>query len=334
MSDMADILDFLGAEVDRLTRGGHTLRLEQCIARLHLAYARAGISTRLGWAASPEAGTLFQALADLLAKCFTQGTNDVDAPVMSDNPFAIVCSYPRSGNTMLINMAASVMLAQVFENMPGSRTPFSKKIYPRHYPYVRLIKDHVARPMYRQDRVAFVVRDGRDTMISLAYMTHKQGYHDFVRRDQLADFIIWLDQAYPFGGWAKHMRDMHALLPDNSTKFVTRYEDVMEGPQPFFDFIRFLDSDHGLDEARMRRAYDARAGIIEEVKNHPSANGAWGIGAQFDPDSLFFEWSKNRGGSTWRASWDAAARKRFHETGATDYLIEYGYESDEKWWKL
>jgi hypothetical protein len=169
-------------------------------------------------------------------------------------------------------------------------------------------------------------------MISLAYMTHKQGYHNFVRRDQLADFITWLDQAYPFGGWAKHMRDMQALLSDNSTKFVTRYEDVMAVPQPFFDFIRFLDPDHGLDEARMRQSYDARASIIEEVKSHPSANKSWGIDAQFDPDSLFFEWSNNRGGSTWRATWDAAARKRFHETGATDFLMECGYEYDKNWW--
>lgn len=107
----------------------------------------------------------------------------------------------------------------------------------------------------------------------------------------------------------------------------------MAGPRAYIDFVNFLDPDHRFSEERLIRGYDTRDKVFEGVKNNPNANRSWGIGAEFPPESLFHEWSNNRQGSSWRQAWDAEAKKAFHETGATEFLIEYGYESDPDWWR-
>lgn len=320
------LLNHAKQEAEALLERGHSSRLEHCISLLHLAY------THLGVVNVGERPGAAREIAKALDRCHAVGTNDPEAAIKSVLPTSVVCSYPRSGNTVSTQLAAQVLQAQILEGMPGSMLPFSKKIYPKNYPYVRLVKDHVARPIYKHDRVAIVVRDGRDTMISLAYMSHKHGAHNFTKRGHLAAFIRWLDSDYPFGGWAKFMRDA-AYLMKFEGKHVLRYEDLMEGPQPFVDLVRFLDPEHGVPESRLLAAYNNREVIFNNLKNNPNANRSWGIGAKFDPDSLFHEWSQNRKGSSWRQAWDAEAKKAFHETGATEFLIEYGYESDPDWWR-
>lgn len=322
----AHLLRRAKTELDHLLSEGHTSRLEHCIALLHLSY------THMDVVNVQERAQLSREIADTLDRCHAVGSNDPAAPIDAALPTPVICSYPRSGNTVSIRLAAQVLQAQILEAMPGSMIPFSKGIYPKAYPYVRLIKDHVARPIYKDDRVAIVVRDGRDTMISLAFMSHKHGAHELTKRGELAAFIRWLDTDYPFGGWAKFMRDA-ALLRQAPDKHVLRYEDLMAGHQPFIDLMRFLDPGHRIADERLIEAYQNRDVIFDGIKSNPNANRSWGIGAAFEPDSMFYEWSRNRKGSSWQQSWDAAAKKAFHETGATDFLIEYGYETDPDWWR-
>lgn len=314
------------AEVDQILTLGHTGRLENCISLMQLAY------THVDVVHVQDRAQLVRRIADVLEQCHSVGANDIDEPVQSDRPLTFVCSYPRSGNTVAIQLAAAVLQAQVLEGMPNSMIPFSKRIYPKSYPYVRLIKDHVARYIYRRDRVALIVRDGRDCMVSLAFMTLKDQMHDFSNRGELADFIRWLDAGYPFGGWARFMRDA-AVLRKFDDKCVLRYEDLMVGPDAFVDFVRFLEPEICLDRDHIVKAYGNRARVFDAVKHNPRANRAWGIGLEFPADSLFYEWSENRQGSSWRQSWDRDAKKAFHETGATQFLMEYGYETDPDWWR-
>lgn len=314
-------------EADKLITEGHTARLEHCASLMQLAY------TYIDVVHIQDRAELAGEMAQALELIHAVGTNDPDAPVESSTPLAFVCSYPRSGNTVAMQLAAQTLQAQVLEGMPNSMFPFSKRIYPKHYPFVRLIKDHEARAFYKHDRVALIVRDGRDCMISLAFMTLKNGGHFFAKRHELANFIRWLDKDYPFGGWAKYMRDA-SHLAGFENKYVMRYEDFMAGPQAFIDLVRFLDPEHRFTDAGLTRGYETRHLVFDGVKNNPAANRSWGIGAEFEPDSLFYEWSQNRKGSSWRQSWDKEAKKAFHETGATDFLIEYGYETDPDWWKV
>lgn len=314
------------AETDEAVSRDDKDRLERCVGLLHL------VLTHIENLNPDDRSWMEHRVAHDLNACYAVGANDVDAAVVSNLPFAFVCSYPRSGNTLATRTAAQLFHAQIFEGNPGSLQPFDKRLYPKIYPYIRLVKDHVARPIYKNDRVAFIVRDGRDCMISLAYMTHKSGGHPFTKRGQLTDFIRWLDRDYPFGGWARHMRDVTALKSDPN-KHVVRYEDLIAEFETFREYIQFIAQGQTISEQRIKRTFDNKGRIRETVENNPRANKSWGYGASFEPDSLFFDWSTQRTKSSWRQSWDAEARKAFHETGATEHLIAFGYETDPHWWK-
>jgi hypothetical protein len=310
---------------NRLPRG-HSPLLEQTVARLHLALTYTD-------ALSPLDTALYaRPIADCLARAFAVGQNDLSSRLDSDSPISFIISYPRSGNTVLTGTLARLLQAQIFEGFPHSLIPFSKAIYSRHYPLVRLIKDHVARSEYFQDKAVILVRDGRDTMISLAHMTFRQGRHSFSKKGQLASFIKWLDQEYEFSGWASHMKMVEGLLggPD---KILVRYEDLMTDHRVFAGVLNFIDPNHGISEAQVQTMYDRRSEIFDDLGQNPRARSAWGIGEQFSQDSLFYYWSQKRQVSHWREAWDDESKAVFHETGATKFLIKYGYETEDEWWR-
>ena len=85
--------------------------------------------------------TLFRQVASCLEGAFALADWDLNDPVQSDSPLAFFLSYPRSGNTVAIATAVTLLGGQVFEALPGSLFPFSKRIYPRAYPYTQFIKD-------------------------------------------------------------------------------------------------------------------------------------------------------------------------------------------------
>jgi len=316
------------SELQSIAKEGHTARLEHCIQLMQLA------ASYLDDLAPADRGRLFRDISVALREANGLGTNQPDAPVQSTMPLAFVVSYPRSGNTLIIQSLAGVLQAQIFEGMPDGMVPFSKAAYPKTYPFPRLIKDHVARPCYFNDRTLLIIRDGRDTMVSLAYMSHKVGQHGFVGKGELADFIRWLDRDYPYGGWAQHMRQVAHLLTGPDKKLVKYGEFLSDGGLAVFeDIVRFVDPGLRVSIDDIRAAYTGRGAIFENLRKNAVANASWGIGAEFEPDSLFYEWSQNRQGSSWRQSWDKAAKKAFHDTGATEFLIEYGYETDPQWWR-
>jgi hypothetical protein len=195
-----------------------------------------------------------------------------------------------------------------------------------------LVKDHVPRLEYLNDKAVILVRDGRDTMISLAHMTFMQGRHGFSKRGQLSSFIRWLEREYEFFGWAKHMSMVDKLLsgPD---KILVRYEDFMAGSCALKKIVKLIDPNHGLSEGQIQMIYDERSKIFDDLGQNSHARVEWGIGQQFDQDSLFFDWSRNRQMSHWRNAWDDASKAAFHETGATEFLLKYGYEADAEWWR-
>ncbi|MFH0342329.1 MAG: hypothetical protein ACHBNF_09420 [Chromatiales bacterium] len=312
-------------QLSQILASGDMDQLERCVASLQLAL------TYVEALPIQDQAPSLRKIADCLVQAFAAGKNDPRAPIQSDQPLVFVISYPRSGNTPLIQTVAALLGAQVFAGVPHSLTPFAKQLYPRHYPLVRLVKDHVAREIYLRDRAIILVRDGRDAMTSLAYMTLQQGRHSFSRRGDLAEFLVWLDKEYDFGGWANHMKQVDHLM-GGADKLLIRYEDFMAGPTTLKNVVDYIDPKHGFSSDEIAERYEAKSVIWDGIRNHP-ANNQWGIGLEFAPDSLFHEWSRNRQGSHWRRAWDLEAKKAFHETGATEYLLRYGYETDPEWWK-
>jgi hypothetical protein len=313
-------------QMEHLLPRGHSQLLEQTVARLHLALTYTE-------ALSPLDTALYaRPIADCLARAFAVGQNDLSSRLDSDSSISFVISYPRSGNTVLTGTLARLLQAQIFEGFSHSLIPFSKSIYPRHYPLTRLIKDHVARLEYLQDKAVVLIRDGRDTMISLAHMTFRQGRHNFSKSGQLSSFIRWLDQEYEFSGWASHMGMVDSLVggPD---KILVRYEDFMTDYRAFERIANFIDPNHGNSEVQVQAMYDRRSEIFDDLGQNPHAKAAWGIEEQFSQDSLFYDWSHKRQVSHWRDAWDNESKAAFHETGATEFLIKYGYETEAEWWR-
>jgi hypothetical protein len=112
-----------------------------------------------------------------------------------------------------------------------------------------------------------------------------------------------------------------------------RYEDFMADYSAIKRITDFIDPNHGNSDEQVRVEYDMRSKIFNELGQNPHASVEWGIGEQFDQDSLFYDWSHNRQVSHWRKAWDDESKAAFHETGATAFLLRYGYETEAEWWR-
>ena len=92
--------------------------------------------------------------------------------------------------------------------------------------------------------------------------------------------------------------------------------------------------DHRIPDHWFQYVFDSRGNIAERLKADKSSAAQWGHGEQPDEsDDIFYAWSRNRQNSNWRTVFDAEARRAFHETGATEFLMRFGFETDEDWWK-
>lgn len=315
-------------DIDALIEARDISRLEQIVANCHLTNRSRSKAFDLDHY-DPSA---FAETAQVLHKIFAMPGRSLAEKTKSSKPLVYVISYPRSGNTMLTRMLAEIFDGQIFEALPGSFIPFSKSIYPIDYPFIRIVKDHVARPEYHDDRCIFLMRDGRDCVISLAYFTYKMGSHPYWRRDELPAVIKWLHEKFPFGGWAAHAAQVCNLKNGGSDKLLIQYSDLLNDAKIFERAVQFAANDIALtvDPALI---FSQRGKYIESIGRSKIANQAWGIGNHVAFDSMFYDWSRNRGGTNWRTTWTPEAKRAFHDTGATDYLIEFGYETDPQWWR-
>lgn len=310
-------------EFDEAVRERDLARLEYLLGLLHLAFFYQGDAT---------AEELRNKLRPVFKQIYRYGQRNLDAPTQSIAPLAYFVSYPRSGNTLAMRLVAEATSGQIFTAMSQGNVPFSKRLYPTSYPFPRLIKDHVAHSHYKNDRCVLVVRDGRDTVISLAFMTLQQHQHGFADKSELADFIRWLSKSYVFGDWATHARDLVALT-EVPNKLLVRYDDLVASEQALCEIVDFFDPGNKFPRSHLSQVFAERNAFIERIKSRPAVNEEWGFGRTFDNASMFHEWSLNRQSSNWREAWDATAKRAFHETGATELLIELGFETDPDWWR-
>lgn len=256
-------------------------------------------------------------------KFFSQPAwHDIDAPLESSQPIIVCIAYPRSGLTFSISTVGRMIGgAHRFTALPHSIEPFDKRWYPKGYPKPRVIKDHRADPCYRPDTCVMIVRDGRDCMASLAWMTLADKRHAFKERHEMADFIRWIDSSYPFGSWGPHsMAVLDLAGHDSEKKTLLRYES-------FRDAVHIPADNGHLDGHAALEQTSTELGMNAETRT------LWGLGINLPPNSMFEAWQANRGGSNWRQTFNRAAAKAFHETGATEPLIRLGYETDEAWWR-
>ncbi len=310
-------------ELDAVKRERDVQRIEYLLGLLHLSYVFLGGST---------GQRLHKTLMPVLRDIYELGQNNLYARTESTAPLAYFVSYPRSGNTLATRLTAMATQGQVFSAMRAGLSPFSKRIYPRVYPFARLIKDHEAHRHYINDRCVLIVRDGRDTVASLAFMTLQQDHHSFREKGEIADFIRWTNKSYAFGSWASHAKELLEILKGDE-KLLVRYEDLNTEKDCFFRMVDFFDPGNRIPREHLSKLYEQRDTLVDNIRSKPHVNEQWGFGFEFEPGSMFYEWSRNRKGSSWQQVWDTRAKRAFHETGATESLIELGYETDPEWWR-
>lgn len=197
-----------------------------------------------------------------------------------------LASYPRSGNTFL-----RIVLHEVYGI--ESRVFRLTKLNKRNQRYVEfpLVKTHVLphelNPVDKDIKAVYLVRDGRDAVVSMAHQ----------RKDIMepgSDFelnlkaVIRAEEGTHFGGWSQHVSDW---LPRAS--LVIRFEDLIVDPiketeklRPFLDMpepdISRLPDFNDLKNKDMPYGAGSRPNYTEEEKGiipgSSSVVGRWVAG--------------------------------------------------------
>jgi hypothetical protein len=129
-------------------------------------------------------------------------------------------SYPRSGNTFLRNI-----LFHVYGIKSGAYVKF--KELKNNYEDFEFVKTHhlyIDVPMEKGSKVVYLIRDGRDTMVSRAWRKTVEWNVGSEYLDNLKK-LSKNDQDKNFGSWSDHV-----LSWVDHSDVVIRYEDLIADP--------------------------------------------------------------------------------------------------------
>lgn len=134
----------------------------------------------------------------------------------------LLASFPRSGNTFLRNILWEVYGLQS-NAYPFERDFFQKEWVDRPFCKTHLLPKELPREI-RENPTVYLVRDGRDTVISMAHQRK-----DII--DPESDFehnlkeAILADGGSHFGGWSHHVA---SWIP--RADIIIKYEDLIQDP--------------------------------------------------------------------------------------------------------
>jgi hypothetical protein len=231
-------------------------------------------------------------------------------------------SYPRSGSTLCRTYFS------ILQGRPQLSAYRGDVLLPEAGPLtdalagVRLIKSHHFSPVY--ERVVYLVRDGRNAMISHLYLQFLHGGHSYRSpRDVLAG-LQHLDAEGHF--WGDHVSAALRPVEESEVCFV-RYEDLICDPVAVLARIsEFAGSPVPAETLRECVTVASRSEAY-------SRSFASGHQHRPEPGSIWERLHAHREGDYWREIFDAGARRWFHERGGTPHLLRFGYEHTESWWR-
>ncbi len=147
-----------------------------------------------------------------------------------------IVAYPKSGITWLQNMVAAAMFGLNPQNTPDGLVQdlvpdvHYKPFYKRYRTPTFFKTHHLPRPEYR--RVVYLLRDGRDAMVS--YWHHLQALGG-----RNIEFAEMLTGGVPFPcGWHEHVEQWTAN-PHGADMLTIRYEDLKT--DPVTELVRVCD---------------------------------------------------------------------------------------------
>ena len=190
-------------------------------------------------------------------------------------------SFPRSGNTFFRNLLYELygIESSTFHREPGRSLDENWATYP-------VVKTHLLPHELPQElqaaKVVYIIRDGRDALVSLAH--HRK---DIIEPgtnyyNNLLESIIAEEGSY-FGGWSRNVAEWTARAT-----IVIRYEDLINDPIKETEKLRAI-----MDLPPPR---EERLPSFKDLKFGKPQYGA-GSGAQYDPGIQSKNFRKGKSGS-------------------------------------
>jgi glycosyltransferase involved in cell wall biosynthesis len=130
-------------------------------------------------------------------------------------------SFPRSGNTFLRNVLYEVYGLESSSFYEGIGEPADYK----DFPFVKThMRPHELEPQDATIPAIHIVRDGRDTLVSMAHQRKDIYEPDSNFRDNFLEAMIAAEESY-FGGWSLNVQDWLARA-----SLVMRFEELIVDP--------------------------------------------------------------------------------------------------------
>lgn len=229
-------------------------------------------------------------------------------------------SYPRSGNTWV-----RFLLANVIERDTEQPIDFHSvhSVIPDygiqdHYQFIealadpRIMKSHSAFDS-RFHRVIYLVRDGRDVMVS--YYDYETKHRRFDGSFQ--DFM--LASQLPYGRWADHVQSW-LNVRERTDLLVVRYEDLLQDTGPELErmtrFVGISSTPDTLERAVRLSVFDQMQ-KLEETRGRPYGDTA-------------YRFVRRGTAGQWDNEFDEEARAIF-KSQANSQLLELGYVDSADW---
>lgn len=231
-------------------------------------------------------------------------------------------SYPRSGSTLVRSYFAILQGAPQLSVYADDFVAANGAALAPALADIDLVKSHELPP--GDDPIVYLVRDGRNATLSHLQMTALFDGHGFWRLGEVREAIKWLDDHE--GSWTAHVAAALAQRRHRPV-LVVRYEDLVAAPaRALAQIIGFMDADVAPEAlsaavARHRQA-DRYADNPYNGFRHTPPEG-----------SIFALLQKHRRGAYWRHILDAPSRRYLHEAGATEFLLQFGFEPSADWWR-
>lgn len=210
-----------------------------------------------------------KSLLQRLKKEFRIPANDPEADIISAAGFRritdfdakdiFVVGYPKSGNTWVQNLIAGAVYGVDLELTPDSLVQelipdvHGKTVYKRYGSPVFFKSHAVPNPQYR--RVIYLLRDGRDVMVSYYH------YLNALKKDpiDLLELVQMREGLFPCQ-WHEHVRQWLAN-PHQAEMLILKYEDLKKNPRQellrICAFAGFARSASALEHAIQKASFAA-----------------------------------------------------------------------------
>lgn len=244
----------------------------------------------------------------------------------------VIVSYPRSGSTWLRFIMAHLIKDMIPNGPPEvdfstlsltvpaiSELSGSAGIDFEALPSPRIMRSH-SRYSHKFPRVIYLMRDGRDVLVSFYYYFKKMdGFND-----TLYEFLCGAARKVKFGEWDEHVNSWIYQNHSLSNLCLVRYEDILCDPfrevGKLVHFIGLHPTAEQIRKAIEKSSFD-KMKQIEEKK---------GLGPILDKGDPQIRFIRKGGSSNWR-EYLGEKEKALIKERYGNALIRAGYESSFQW---